>query len=197
MQCRDSACVSVIIFYYRAHAEIAWSNPSSCTCTVWVVCCSYVSSSALSFCFLLFLFFPPVVSLLSLLVCGKILWRAVLKCDQWAEQGNDVSNDPKQGLNWDVGMGLNPPPSPQPTVLPPPCPPHPPLNCCFWGFRSFSVQGAPSPPWLEALDNAVILYLSPGSRFMSTDARILSASFHSIRSWGWRRSKRLINFKSL
>lgn len=65
-------------------------------------------------------FFPPVVSLLSPLVCGKILWRTVLKCDQWAEQGNDVSNDPKQGLNWDVGMGLNPPPSPQPTVLPGP-----------------------------------------------------------------------------
>lgn len=84
--------------------------------------CAVHMSAHLLFLFASFyFFFPPVVSLLSPLACGKILWRTVLKCDQWAEQGNDLSNDPNQGLNWDVGMGLSPPPH----HLPSPIPTHP------------------------------------------------------------------------
>lgn len=56
------------------------------------------------------------------------------------------------------------------------------------------VHGAPSPLWLEALDNAVILYLSLTSRLMSTDARILPAP---IRTLAWRGSKKLIQIEVL
>lgn len=113
--------------------------------------------------------------------------RTELKCVQWAEEGNDLSNDPKQRVKlgcreWDC----LPITSTSPSLVPSPA--RLSLNCCFWGFgpacARCSVRGAPSPPWLQAPDKALILYLSPGSRCVSTDARILTPSFHSIRSLG-------------
>lgn len=191
-------CVSDWIFYYQARAETAFlclpaAPPLRTYSFLCVLCTCHLICSPPFFCSLGFCFF------FCHLCCrpSGLEWgwknhtvRTELKCVQWAEEGNDLSNDPKQRVKLGCGEWDCPPTPPPHLYLPQPrpLPSSLSLNCCFWGFgpacARCSVRGAPSPPWLQAPDKALILYLSPGSRCVSTDARILTPSFHSIRSLG-------------
>lgn len=101
---------------------------------------------------------------------------------------------------WEWDRSPPPPPPISPLLPPHPCTPSSPKLLCFSFFFSrisplLPIQGAPSPLWLEALDNTVILYLSLAGRLMSTHACIFNQ--HLFTQSGWHGIKELINFKSL
>lgn len=100
---------------------------------------------------------------------------------------------------WEWDRSPPPPPPISPLLPPHPCTPSSPKLLCFSFFSRISpllpIQGAPSPLWLEALDNTVILYLSLAGTLMSTHACIFNQ--HLFTQSAWLRIKELINFKSL
>lgn len=120
-----------------------WADAEiSCSCTSAKSDPSPVCQLIFPFFFFLFLSFLSSLSLLSIsFSCDqKKNHSEELKYLHWTEQGNDLSNDPKQGLG--CGFGTTPlhshPPPPPPLSLPP-------LNCCFWGFRLHFPSKVPHP----------------------------------------------------
>lgn len=61
--------------------------------------------NACSACFYLFIYFSLFYFSFLCLFSTGLEGGNLLKCVQWAEPSDDLSNEPKQGLNWDVGMG--------------------------------------------------------------------------------------------